>query len=84
MLNTNTVTQEPKPIMLNYTTMYDFKAIKAELQRRRNKVRHFTKAFLQIFAQAQQDRQANDAAGIDDSYLIKGEYDSRKSRRESL
>lgn len=76
MFENITTTQESKPVMLNYTAMYDFKTIKAELQRRRNKVRHFTKAFLQIFAQAQQDRQSNIINGIDDSYLIKGEYDA--------
>lgn len=68
-------------IMLDYTRIFDHKTIKAELTRRGCKTRHFTKAFLQMYAKARQDIQTNDAHDIDTHYSDNGiwtrhEYDA--------
>lgn len=55
-------------IMLDYTRIFDYKEIKARLQQNGRKCRHFTKAFLTMYAKARQDIQTNDANGIDTGY----------------
>ena len=67
-------------IMLDYSRIFDYKSINAELKRRGCKTRNFTKAFLQMYAKARQDIQTNDAHGIDTYYTDNGiwtrhEYD---------
>ena len=68
-------------IMLDYSRIFNHKAIKAELTRRGCKTRHFTKAFLQMYAKARQDIQTNDVNGIDTGYYdgiiyTRHEYDA--------
>lgn len=68
-------------IMLDYSRIFDYKAIKARLQLYGRKCRHFTKAFLTMYIKARQDIQTNDANGIDTHYYdgiiyTRHEYDA--------